>query len=328
MRPGTTYGKWTTTSIPFLKQIGKRKECYVQVKCECGTIGETKKASLLSGKSSGCRSCGKRYHRTDEQLKETAFKSIVLDYKDSATIRGLCFDLTNEEIKALIFCNCFYCGSGLSNSKKNKHIEIKYNGIDRVDNSIGYQVSNCVSCCKMCNIMKSTHDGSLFMEHIAKILKNNSLKAELSTKKLIHFHERAVAIAAQSHDIHTQVAALLVNPKTLAVSADGYNGFVREAADELLPTSRPEKYDYMVHAEANLLCNAVRNGVKTDNCFVYVSISPCTQCLRLMWQAGIKEFYFKDKYKDFDKCTSMLDLKVDLNLNDGFYHMIVSSRRS
>lgn len=164
------------------------------------------------------------------------------------------------------------------------------------------------------------------LKYITEFL--NLSRIELSTKKLTHLHERAEAIAAQSHDIHTQVAALLVDPKTLAISADGYNGFVREAPDKALPTSRPEKYSYMIHAEANLLCNAVRNGVKTDNCFVYVSISPCTHCLRLMWQAGIKEFYFKEKYKDFESCTSMLDLQVDLSKKDGFYHMIVKARKA
>jgi dCMP deaminase len=148
----------------------------------------------------------------------------------------------------------------------------------------------------------------------------------ISIKKLTHLHERALTIAAQSHDIHTKVAALLINSKTLAVCSDGYNGFVRGAKDELLPTSRPEKYSYMIHAEANLLCNAVRNGVKTDGCFVYVTISPCTACLRLMWQAGISEFYFKEKYKDFETCTNMLDLKVELWRKNDFYHMYVQTR--
>lgn len=151
--------------------------------------------------------------------------------------------------------------------------------------------------------------------------------AELPTKKLIHLHNRAVVIAAQSHDIHTQVAALLINSQTLSVISDGYNGFIREAPDALLPTNRPDKYNFLIHAEENLICNAIRNGVKTDNCFVYVTISPCIHCLRLMWQAGIKDFYFKEKYKDFDQATSMLDLKVDLNYKDDFYHMIVSIRQ-
>lgn len=148
----------------------------------------------------------------------------------------------------------------------------------------------------------------------------------ISTKKLTALHERAVAIAAQSHDIHTKVAALLINSKTLAVSADGFNGFIRGAADATLPTTRPEKYDYIIHAESNLLCNAVRNGVKTDDCVVYVTLSPCKNCLRLLWQAGIKEYYFKDKYSDFEVCTNMLDLKVELFEQDGFYRMIASAR--
>lgn len=148
----------------------------------------------------------------------------------------------------------------------------------------------------------------------------------LSLKKLEALHRRAEAIASQSHDIHTQVAALLINPKTLSVSADGYNGFVRGAADDKLPTVRPDKYDYMVHAEANLLCNAVRNGVKTDDCLVYTTVSPCKQCLRLLWQAGIREFYFKEKYSDYEICTNMLDLQVETTDLNGFYHMIVSPR--
>ena len=325
---GTKFQKWTTTTSPFLKLSSSGKKVrYVSVKCQCSKVGLVKLASLTSGKSSGCRSCAKKSTRTYEQLKETAVKSIILDYKDNASVRGLQFNLTDEEFKNLIFLKCHYCDSGPSNVKKTKKVKVAYNGIDRIDSNLGYSLSNCVPCCSICNIMKRHHDSSFFVEHITKILNKNKLNTPLSTKKLEHLHERAITISAQSHDVHTKVAALLINPKTLAISSDGYNGFVRNAADAVLPTSRPEKYDYMVHAEANLLCNAVRNGVKTDSCFVYVTLSPCTFCLRLMWQAGIREFYFKEKYKDFDKCTSMLDLEVQTSYQDGFYHMLVDTRK-
>jgi dCMP deaminase len=148
----------------------------------------------------------------------------------------------------------------------------------------------------------------------------------IPVKKLAFLEARALVIAAQSHDSETKVAALLINPATFAVSADGYNGFVRGANDVTLPNTRPEKYPYMVHAEANLLCNAVRNGVKTDGNVIYTSISPCTQCLRLMWQAGISEFYFKSMYRDFEACTSMLDLEVTLQSEGGFHRMMVQPR--
>lgn len=154
------------------------------------------------------------------------------------------------------------------------------------------------------------------------------LKGPISTKKLSAFHERALAIAKQSHDPDTQVAALLINSDTLSVSSDGYNGYIRQAPDHKLPNQRPEKYDYMIHAEANLLCNAVRNGVKTDNCIIYTTHSPCKQCLRLLWQAGIKEFYFKEKYRDFDVCTNMLDIEIEhLKEEGGFFRMVITTRK-
>ena len=145
-----------------------------------------------------------------------------------------------------------------------------------------------------------------------------------SLKKLTHFHNRALAIAAQSHDEETKVAAILINPETGAVMAEGYNGFIRGANDKVLPTTRPDKYDYIVHAETNLLCNSVRSGVKTDKCIVYCTLSPCVKCVRMLWQAGISSFYFKDKYSDFDQSKNMKDLRIECEDIGGFYKMTIS----
>ena len=150
---------------------------------------------------------------------------------------------------------------------------------------------------------------------------------KFSNKKLNGYQLRAEAAATQSHDIHTKVGALLINPKTGAVMAEGYNGFVRGAPDNDLPTSRPEKYDYIIHAETNLLCNAVRSGVKTDDAIMYCTLSPCVKCLRMLWQAGVSTFYFKDKYRDFDDSSSMLDLDIKAEIIDGFWLMKIRPRR-
>lgn len=80
------------------------------------------------------------------------------DYKDSAKERGLCFELTMEELGIYIEMDCFYCG-------------LKGGGIDRYDNDKGYIVENCVSCCKHCNYAKrnrSPEDFSDWIEAIAK----------------------------------------------------------------------------------------------------------------------------------------------------------------
>ena len=51
--------------------------------------------------------------------------------------------------------------------------EYKYNGIDRVDNKIGYELDNCVSCCIKCNKAKSYFGQDEFLNHIKKIYKHS-----------------------------------------------------------------------------------------------------------------------------------------------------------
>lgn len=329
--PGLLIDKWTVLSSPFLKVNSKstRKNSYVNVKCVCGEHKSIKARSLINGTSTGCGRCGNRYTRTDAQLKETSVKNIYRDYKDNAKVRDYNFDLSLDEVKKLIYQKCFYCNSPPSNAKKNKHTVVLYNGIDRLENTIGYHASNCVPCCSICNTMKLDHSASDFLEHIQKILKLNKfdkINNNISEKKLKIYHDRSIVIASQSHDIHTKVAALLIDAKTLAVLAEGFNGFIRGGPDNLLPTSRPEKYNYIIHAETNLLCNAVRSGVKTDGCIVYCTLSPCVKCIRMLWQAGVSDFYFKDKYKDFDESSSMLDLEIDCTNIGDFYHLKIKSR--
>lgn len=54
---------------------------------------------------------------------------------------------------------CYYCGNS-SNG-----------GIDRVDNNIGYTISNCVSCCFYCNTIKRDKSIEELREHLEKMLK-------------------------------------------------------------------------------------------------------------------------------------------------------------
>lgn len=139
----------------------------------------------------------------------------------------------------------------------------------------------------------------------------------ITEKKLRAYYRRALAVAEDSPDPSTKVSALLVHRESGAVLADGFNGFIRGAPDHKIPTTRPEKYDYIIHAEANLLCNAVRHGISTSNCVLFCTISPCIKCMRMIYQAGITEVYVKGFYSDFDQSVAMLDLDLSVtNLGD------------
>lgn len=318
---GTVFHYWTTTSIPYRKN----KQTVVDVVCKCGKNKCTRVSRLLNKTSTscGCKPKSKRKHKFS--LEEAAHKEIYRSIKNGAKDRGYGFSLTEKQVEDLVKRPCHYCNSQPSNVKKIKNRgELKYNGIDRSENAIGYTVENCVPCCTTCNTIKLDLSTSNFIEHINKILAFNKIKNTISIKKLNFYLARALAIANQSHDSQTKVGAILIDPNTGAVMAEGYNGFVRGGPDDKLPTTRPEKYDYIIHAETNLLCNAVRSGVKTDGCIIFCTLSPCIKCLRMLWQAGINTFYFKEKYSDFDQSKSMLDLKITLDNVGDFYKMTIS----
>lgn len=134
----------------------------------------------------------------------------------------------------------------------------------------------------------------------------------------------AEVVAQRSHDAETKVGAVLVDPAYGTLIASGFNGFIRNTCDDKLPSNRPDKYSYMVHAEMNLICNAARYGHKTDGGILYCTMSPCVSCVRALWQAGIVYVYFKDKYKDFNVSTSMLDLNMNVETVDDLFFMTLS----
>jgi len=54
------------------------------------------------------------------------------------------------------------------------------------------------------------------------------------------------------------------------------------------------------HAEANLLLFCARNGISTAGADIYITLSPCIDCAKLLIQAGIKRVYYKETYRSTD----------------------------
>lgn len=102
--------------------------------------------------------------------------ALFTSYLKNALDRGLKFELTQENFAALSQGNCHYCGSEPRQKFQTSDAATPYtyNGIDRVDNSRGYHVDNCVPCCKICNKMKSALSEQEFKEHVAKIFRHGA----------------------------------------------------------------------------------------------------------------------------------------------------------
>ena len=149
----------------------------------------------------------------------------------------------------------------------------------------------------------------------------------ITIKKLNKYHRHAIAASFDSPDESTKVGALLIHSESGAIIADGFNGYVRGANDSIIPKTRPEKYAYTIHAEENLLCNAVRHGISTNKCFIYCTISPCIKCMRLLYQSGISEVYVKGFYSDFQQCSSMLDLQLEVTSIDEYSKITIKPNK-
>jgi dCMP deaminase len=106
------------------------------------------------------------------------------------------------------------------------------------------------------------------------------------------FFLEATLWSRRSHDTQTQCGCVLVKNRTNISS--GYNGFIRGIDDHALPSTRPKKYPFMIHAEANAVYNAVRNGQSTLGATAYITAVPCLQCLQMLYQCGIAEICFSN----------------------------------
>lgn len=140
--------------------------------------------------------------------------------------------------------------------------------------------------------------------------------------KLQNYMEIAETVAKRSHDVETQVGALLVNNKSGAIIATGYNGFIKGAPDNLLPNTRPDKYEYILHAEMNLLTNCARHGISMEDCYLVCTHSPCKLCMRLMINSGVERVICKTLYRDFTEILNLKDVGVGYQTTaEGFYEI-------
>lgn len=100
------------------------------------------------------------------------FLRVYRGYKFSAEKRGRPFELTESQFRELTQQCCFYCGAKPNKlmSTGNQQSNYTYNGVDRVDNSLGYVISNCVPCCEFCNKAKGTRTYVEFMEWLANLI--------------------------------------------------------------------------------------------------------------------------------------------------------------
>lgn len=122
---------------------------------------------------------------------------------------------------------------------------------------------------------------------------------EMRRSKVFRYLREAGVFAMRSKDPSSQVGALILDSHN-SVRAQGWNGAARGvSADEDCRFTRPEKYQWSVHAEQNAIANAARVGIPLEGCTMVVTHPPCMVCANMIVQVGIKQVVTYLPGKDF-----------------------------
>ena len=106
--------------------------------------------------------------------------------------------------------------------------------------------------------------------------------------------------AKLSHCQRKQVGALLV--KEGMIISDGYNGTPSGFPNNCEDDDGQTRW-YVLHAEANAITKVARSSNSANGSTLYITLSPCKDCAKMILQAGIKRLVYSTAYKD----TSGLD---------------------
>ena len=157
---------------------GKNRKHTWNCICQCGKECITR-SDKLTLYSCGCLQKAAVKANNKKRIKSdsmSAKNSLFLAYKKGAKDRGLKFNLTFDKLIEITSYNCFYCGTIPQQIQKASGGNYIYNGIDRKNPEVGYNVNNCVTCCKICNRAKLDMTFEAFQAYIATIKSNSLIK--------------------------------------------------------------------------------------------------------------------------------------------------------
>jgi len=168
-------------NLTVLSQIakGQNGRSWFTCRCSCGKIKDIPGWRLVNGYtlSCGCARTTSSYHGGRPKMPpgESAARNTIHYYRRNARLRGIVFELSSQECRALFSENCHYCGIAPSNSTVRRGCPgvFVFNGIDRVDSSLGYITSNTVPCCKNCNYAKHDLSKEQFFDMVNRIYRHS-----------------------------------------------------------------------------------------------------------------------------------------------------------
>lgn len=180
---GDVFGRLTVVgfkTVQHSKKLPNYHRTTIVCRCSCGNteLKEVQAAALRRGTTTSCGCfCRERNQELREQRKKNdsfvCWRGLFGSVKSGAKARKLQFNIDLEDFVRLARSNCSYCGVAPSQkvpSNAENGSGLLYNGLDRVDNNLGYTLGNTVPACKRCNLAKHTMTIEEWQEWVKRII--------------------------------------------------------------------------------------------------------------------------------------------------------------
>jgi dCMP deaminase len=106
-----------------------------------------------------------------------------------------------------------------------------------------------------------------------------------------------------------QVGAIIVRDKMII--SDGYNG-TPSGFENCCEDEQNITHWYVLHAEANAILKVARSTQSCHDATLYITLSPCKECSKLIHQSGIKRVVYHQGYKDDSGLQFLIKAGVDI----------------
>jgi dCMP deaminase len=113
-----------------------------------------------------------------------------------------------------------------------------------------------------------------------------------------------------SHCKRKQVGSLIVKDKMII--SDGYNGTPTGFENFCEDEDGYTKW-YVLHAEANAIAKVSGSTQSTKGATLYITLSPCRECSKLIFQSGITRVVYSKKYKDLSGVEFLIKSGVSVD---------------
>ena len=124
----------------------------------------------------------------------------------------------------------------------------------------------------------------------------------------VAYLKMALEWARLSYCKRKQVGALIVKDRTII--SDGYNGTPSGFENCCEDENNQTKW-YVLHAEANAILKISRSTQSCEGATLYLTLSPCKECSKLIFQSGIKRVVYIQDYPDNEGLVFLKDAGVE-----------------